>query len=299
MAVFMSERGVPDDLKAADVSVPSYTFPESAAIALAHVARYAEWRAQPETSPPGFDDLRRDEAAAIIANALMREEGWLTSEETAALLDCYGLPLVEQKIVGTAEEASAAAEEMGGEVVLKAIAPGLLHKTEAGAVRLGLCGQDQVRAAADEMTRRLESRGQPPTGFIVQRRIAGGVEMLVGVAHDPQFGPVVACGAGGVQVELMRDVSVRLTPLTREDATEMIRSLKTFPILDGFRGGPKHDTAALEEGLLRVSAMVEDLPQVAELDCNPFVVGERGAVILDARIRVAAVEPPPLFGARA
>jgi acyl-CoA synthetase (NDP forming) len=209
------------------------------------------------------------------------------------------LPLVEQKVVRTAEEAIAAAGEMGGEVVLKAIAPGLLHKTEMGAVRLSLRGPDQVRAAADEMTRRLESCGQLPTGFVVQRQVAGGVEMLVGVAHDPQFGPVVACGAGGVQVELMRDVSVRLTPLTREDATEMIRSLKTFALLDGFRGGPKHDTAALEEGLLRVGAMVEDLPQIAELDCNPFVVGERGAVILDARIRVAAVEPPPLFGARA
>ena len=122
--------------------------------------------------------------------------------------------------------------------------------------------------------------------------------MLIGVVHDPQFGPIIACGAGGVQVELMRDVSVRLTPLARNDASEMIRSLKTFPLLDGFRGGPKHDMAALEEGLLRVSAMVEDLPQIVELDCNPFVVGTGGAVILDARIRVAAVKPPPLFGAR-
>src|SRR5204863_2398008 len=101
---------------------------------------------------------------------------------------------------------------------------------------------------------------------------ASGVEMLVGVVHDPQFGPVVACGAGGVQVELLRDVSVRLTPLAREDAAEMIRSLKTFPLLNGFRGTPVRDVAALEDGLLRVSAMVEDLPQIAELDSNPFVV---------------------------
>jgi acyl-CoA synthetase (NDP forming) len=125
-----------------------------------------------------------------------------------------------------------------------------------------------------------------------------GVEMLVGVVHDPQFGPVVACGAGGVQVELLRDVSVRLTPLSQEDASEMIRSLKTYPLLTGFRGAPVCDVSALENALLRVSAMVEDIPQISELDCNPLVVHERGATILDARIRVSVVDPRPLLGVR-
>jgi acyl-CoA synthetase (NDP forming) len=125
-----------------------------------------------------------------------------------------------------------------------------------------------------------------------------GVEMLVGVVHDRQFGPVVACGAGGVQVEVLRDVSVRLTPLSREDAGEMIRSLKTYRLLTGFRGGPVCDVGALEDGLLRVSALVEDIAQIAELDCNPFVVQENGAVILDARVRVEGVEPRPLLGVR-
>jgi acyl-CoA synthetase (NDP forming) len=125
-----------------------------------------------------------------------------------------------------------------------------------------------------------------------------GVEMLIGVVHDPLFGPIVACGAGGVQVEVLRDVSVRLTPLSQQDASEMIRSLRTYPLLTGFRGSPVCDVAALEDGLLRVSAMVEDIPQIAELDCNPFVVNEHGAVILDARIRVTAVEPRPLPGVR-
>ena len=122
--------------------------------------------------------------------------------------------------------------------------------------------------------------------------------MLVGVVHDPQFGPVVACGAGGVQVELLKDVSVRLSPLSNEDASEMIRELKTYPLLTGFRGSAPADIRALEETLLRVSAMVEDLPQIAELDCNPFVVHETGATILDSRIRVTAVEPRPLVGVR-
>jgi acyl-CoA synthetase (NDP forming) len=125
-----------------------------------------------------------------------------------------------------------------------------------------------------------------------------GIEMLIGVVQDPQFGPVVACGAGGIQVELLRDVSVRLTPLSREDAIEMIQSLKTYPLLDGFRGTPVCDVRALQDGLLRVSAMVEDIPQIAELDCNPFVVNQQGAVILDARVRIAAAKPARLFGVR-
>jgi acyl-CoA synthetase (NDP forming) len=187
---------------------------------------------------------------------------------------------------------------MNCEVVLKAIAPGVIHKTEARALRLKLRGFDQVYQAAMEMQTALTAAGNAPTGFVVQRMHRGGVEMLVGVVHDPQFGPVVACGAGGVQVELLRDVSVRLTPLTKEDASEMIRGLKTFPLLQGFRGAAGCDVAALEDGLLRVSAMVHDLPQIAELDCNPFVVSESGAVILDARVRVTSVAPRPLIGVR-
>ncbi len=298
MTVFLSARGTPEELRSADLSIPSYAFPETAAIALARAARYREWREQPETAAPVFEDIRRDEAAAVIATALSRGDGWLDAAETAALLRCYGLPLIEQRIAATANDAGTAAEEMGGEVALKAIAPGVIHKTEAGAVRLHLRGAEEVRTAAAAMSEQLKRQGQPPTGFVVQSMAQSGVEMLVGVVHDPQFGPVVACGAGGVQVELLRDVSVRLTPLSKEDASEMVSSLKTYPLLTGFRGSPVCDVAALEEALLRVSAMVEDTPQIAELDCNPLVVLERGAVILDARVRVADVEPRPLLGVR-
>src|SRR5262249_20872754 len=166
-----------------------------------------------------------------------------------------------------------------------------------GGVRLNLRGGEAVRTAANLMRDQLMARGVAPTGFLVQRMARPGVEMLVGVVHDPQFGPVVACGAGGVQVELLRDVSVRLTPLAKEDASEMVHSLKTFPLLNGFRSA-KCDVAALEDGLLRVSAMVEDLPQIAELDCNPFVIYETGTAILDARVRVTAIGPPRLLGVR-
>jgi acetyl coenzyme A synthetase (ADP forming)-like protein len=298
LAVFLSAQAPPEELRSADLSIPSYAFPETAAIALARAARYREWRERAEPVTPEFEDLRRDEAAAVVAAALGRGGGWLTPEETARLCSCYGLPLVAQRIAAGVEEAAAAAAELGGEVALKAIAPEVIHKTEAGAVRLHLQGAEQVRQVAGEMSERLRTQGQAPTGFVVQQMAPRGVEMLVGVVHDPQFGPVVACGAGGVQVELLRDVSVRLTPLSKEDASEMIRGLKTYPLLTGFRGAPACDVAALEEGLLRLSTMVDDLPQIAELDLNPFMVHEQGATILDARLRVTAVEPRPLLGVR-
>jgi acyl-CoA synthetase (NDP forming) len=285
-------------LRTPDFCIPSYSFPETAAIALARATRYRQWRERRETYPARFENIRTDEAAAIVAAALETGGGWLTPDEVARLCSCYGLRLIEQQIVATAEEAGIAAEQVGGEIALKAIAPDVLHKTEAGAVRLRLDGAAAVCAAAREMSEFLSSRGHAPSGFVVQRMAERGIEMLVGVVHDPQFGPVVACGAGGVQVELLRDVSVRITPLSIEDASEMIRELKTYPLLTGFRGSVAGDVAALEDGLLRVSAMVEDIPQIAELDCNPFVVHQIGATILDARIRVTPVGPRPLVGVR-
>jgi acetyl coenzyme A synthetase (ADP forming)-like protein len=298
LSVFLSAHEPPKELGTAEFRIPSYSFPETAAIALARATRYRQWRDRRETYPAKFADVRTDEAAAVVASALVRGEGWLTPDEVATISSCYGLPLIEQRIVANSEEAATAAREIGGDVALKAIAPGLVHKTEAGAVRLHLNGAEAVREAAREMSERLSSQGRLLSGFVIQQMARRGIEMLVGVVHDPQFGPVVACGAGGVQVELLKDVSVRLTPLSNEDASEMIRELKTYPLLTNFRGSVASDIAALEEGLSRVSAMVEDIPQIAELDCNPFVVHESGATILDARIRVTAIEPRPLVGVR-
>ncbi|HEY3582684.1 MAG TPA: GNAT family N-acetyltransferase [Pyrinomonadaceae bacterium] len=298
LSVFLSAEPAPTQLRSANVSIPSYSFPETAAIALARATRYSEWRDRRETYPAKFADIRADEAAAVVASALARGEGWLLPDEVARICSCYGLPLIAQRIVTSVEEAAEAADALGGVVALKAIAPGLLHKTEAGAVRLHLSDGEAIRAAAREMNEQLQSRGFSPSGFVVQQMAQPGIEMLVGVVHDPQFGPVVACGAGGVQVELLKDVSIRLTPLSNEDAAEMIRELKTYPLLSGFRGSVAGDVKALQEGLLRVSALVEDIPQIAELDCNPFLVHARGATILDARIRVTNVAPRALVGAR-
>jgi acetyl coenzyme A synthetase (ADP forming)-like protein len=290
---FMSARGLPKDLQEAGTRIPSYAFPEQAAIALAHAAEYGRWRAKPAGTRPHFLDTKPDEAASVIAAGLDRGGGWLSDEEVEHLLDCYGIPLVRSERAPTPEEAGAAADRIGRPVALKAFGPEIVHKTDIGAVELGLSGSNQVVVAAREMAERLGLAGITPEGYLVQEMVDGGVEMLVGVAHDPVFGPVVACSAGGTAVELVRDVAVRVTPLTDLDATEMVRSLKTYPLLDGFRGAPKADVPALEEAILRVGELVEAHPEIAEMDCNPVMVLPSGALVVDARVRLRSDVPPP------
>ncbi len=297
LSVFLSARGVPDELRGESVRIPSYAFPEGAARALARAVQYGMWKAKPEGVVPAFN-VRRDEAAALISAALADGPRWLGPDEVAQLFDCYGLPLAEWRLARTPEEAGAAADELGRTVALKAVAPNLLHKTEAGGVRLNLEGGDRVTTAAEEMTRQVRDRGHEVERFMVQQMVPPGIEMLIGVVHDRQFGPVVAVGAGGTAVELLKDVEVRITPLTDLDASEMIHSLATYPLLEGYRGSPKADVEALQETLLRVSAMVEAHGEVAEMDCNPVVVLPDGAVIVDARVLLEAPEPTLPLGAR-
>ncbi len=298
LSVFLSSKGTPDTLKTEGLSLPSYPFPEDAARALAHAVRYGIWAETPEGVVPEFAGIRESEGKALMADvlaSLQKAEGddtasrWLLPDEVAQLLGCYGVPMADWRLAPTPEAAGAAAAELGGPVALKGVAPKLIHKTEAKAVLLNLEGATEVTQAATEMAARISAQGTEVEKFFVQRMVrSGGVEMLVGVVNDSLFGPVVACGAGGTAVEVLKDIKVRITPLTDRDAHEMVTSLKTFPLLDGFRGAPKCDVAGLEDLLLRVSAMVERHPEIAEMDCNPVIVLPEGAVIVDARIRIEA-----------
>jgi acyl-CoA synthetase (NDP forming) len=274
------------------VRVPGYAFPEEAARAVALAVRHGRWRAGDPGVVPRFEGFRSVQAAAMISQELAREDGWLAPASVAELFDCYGLPLIATRVVPDAEQAVAAANELGSPVALKAIAPGLRHKTDAGGVRLGLEGADAVRAAAGEIEEAVTRAGYRLDGLIVQPMAPAGVELIVGVVHDPSFGPVLACGAGGTNAELISDVAVRITPVTDVQAGEVLRSLRAFPLLDGYRGAPRSDLAAIENVLLRVSAMVEAHPEIVELDCNPVIAGPDGASIVDARVRVEDVAPP-------
>jgi len=260
--------------------------------------RYSQWRSAPEGRLPDLAGIRADEAKVVLASALAAGAGWLDQAALLRLLDCYGLSPVATELVDSPAAAARAAERLGGPVALKLVAAGLLHKTEAGAVRLGLRGRKSVLAAAREMVGAATVSGLPEIRFLVQRMAPAGVEMLVGVVNDPSFGPVLACGAGGTATELLKDVAVRITPLTVEDARAMPRSLATFPLLDGYRGARKVDVAALEELLLRVSQLVESNPEIAELDLNPVVVHAAGVAVVDARVRLQEAMPASLPGTR-
>ena len=295
LAAFISSEGAPGELQ----HVPAFTYPEQAAQALTRAVRYGEWRSRDPGEVRTFSDCREGEAAAVIAGALARGEGWLRPSEVQRLLTCYGMRVAESRLVRSPAAAGRGAQELGGQVVVKVVSPTLVHKTEAGAVRVGLSGRSPTARAAQEMGAAVEQLGYRVEGFLVQRQVPDGVEMLVGVVNDPLFGPVVACGAGGVAAELLQDVEVRLTPLTDRDASEMLRELRTFPLLEGYRGAPPANIPALEELILRVNALVDAHPELVEMDCNPVMATPGGAVIVDARIRVQPAPPQrPWAGVR-
>jgi acetyl coenzyme A synthetase (ADP forming)-like protein len=299
LAVFMQARGVPPELREGEVGIPSYAFPEDAALALARVVDYGVWRSEPEGNVIEYGNERREQAASVIAQSLADGPGWLSPEAVATLLDCYGVPLADQKLVRSEDEVGSVVEAMGGPVALKAVAPGLIHKTEAGGVRLGITGREEATRAAKEMSEGVRAAGHELEAVLVQRMVPQGVEMLVGVVNDKSFGPVIACGAGGTTVELLKDVQVRITPLTDKAAHEMVRGLAVFPLLEGYRGGARSDIPALERVLMKISALVESHPEIVEMDCNPVVVLPEGAVVVDARIRVESAEPHvPLLARR-
>jgi acetate---CoA ligase (ADP-forming) len=212
------------------------------------------------------------------ASTIAREAGdrWLRPDEVRALLESYGVPVVAERIAGSMDEAVSAAEDLGYPVVLKTAAAGA-HKTESGGVALDLRDERAVREAAKRI-------GAP---FLVQPLVRGGVELLVGAVEDPLFGPLVALGPGGTLAELIGSAAFRLAPLTDADAEELVAGDKVARLLGGFRGAPAADMRSVTDLLLRVGRLVDDVPELAELDLNPVIAGPGGCVAVDARVRVA------------
>jgi acyl-CoA synthetase (NDP forming) len=221
---------------------------------------------------------------------------WLVAADVATVLRAAGIAYADAEAV-TPDEACAAAERLGFPLVAKAIAPGLLHKTEAGGVVLGLDSAAAVGRAVGTLAERMTAAGTHLDGVLLQRHVAGGIEAFVGVTTDPTFGPLVVCGLGGILVELVRDVSHHLTPVDEVAAREMLDRLRSSRLLTGYRGMPPGDRDALVDVILRVSALVELVPELQELDLNPVKVlpPGRGAVVVDARMRVAPAAAWPAY----
>lgn len=294
---FMGTHGVPEGLRSLhEGQIPSYAFPESAAIALARVVRFGRWRAEPEGVVRRFDDIDRERANAALRSAAARSDTggtvWLDPRETSELLAAYRLPTPLSLVARDASEAVAHAREIGFPVVLKLVSATISHKSDVGGVALDLRNDTEVRAAYRAIAARLADRGWSDRmeGVLVQPMLRDGIEAIIGMTHDPSFGPVVMFGLGGVYVELLKDVAFRVHPLTDRDARDLVRSVRGYPVLEGWRGAPAGDVPSLEEALLRVSQLSGNHPEIAEMDLNPLNVlaPGRGCVVVDARIAIRA-----------
>lgn len=290
--VFMSTQGTPALLSRGPRGpLPSYSFPENAALALGAATRYGAWRRRPPGArwKPAIEQEQQIRKLVRAWIAETPERSWLPLDHIATLLDLVGVRLAaHRETAPTADAAVAAARELGFPVVLKAVAPDLVHKSDAGGVAIGLTDDHAVWAAATAMRARL-----PVTGFIVQQQVRRGVEALVGMTYDASLGPLVVAGLGGTAVELYKDVAFRVTPLTDADAREMIDSLRGRALFDGFRGAPPADRDALVDVIVRIAALIELVPELVELDLNPVMVLEpgAGAIAVDARMRLEARGP--------
>jgi acetyltransferase len=286
VASFMGSRGAHIDLGSTEGGyVPSYAFPESTATVLASACDYNDWLSKPKGKIPSFKDIQKEKAKALIKAVLKRERVrplWLDHLSVIELFYLYGINSVP---VRTAVKA---AESLGFPVVVKLHSTSITHKTEVGGVLLDLRSPKEVNNAFTKIKKQLSDLGRENemAGVSIQPMISKGVEVIVGMTEDPSFGPLVMFGMGGVQAELFRDVTFRIHPLTDVDAHEMICSVKAHQLLTGWRGSKMTDIPSLENLLLRVSAMIEDLPQIMELDLNPIKVLEqnKGYVVVDARI---------------
>lgn len=289
LACVMADHERPQPLDAGGERIPAYAFPENAARALAKVAAYAEWRAQPPGLLWGFDDIHAEDAREVCRGACdARGEAWLTAEETRRVLNAFGLPVAAGAVAHTADEAAALAAVMGFPVVAKIQSHGIQHKTEIGGVRLNLQTEAAVRRAFGEISGRAKEAGAAIDGVLIQPMLSGGVETMIGIAADRLFGPLIGFGLGGIYVELLGDVRFRIAPLTDHDADELLREIRGFRLLQGYRGQPAADIDALRDVLLRVSRLADEVPEIVELDLNPVIVlpAGRGCRIVDARIKV-------------
>lgn len=292
VASFMGTKGAPVELGSnQECCVPSFSFPEATATAVARACEYSDWLKRPKGTVPELTDVNKKKAMQIIDTALKQNPVrplWLDALSTVALLDCYGINVVKTQAAATADEAAKAAAEVGFPVAVKLLSATVAHKTDVGGVVLDLNSVREVKQAFSEIRDRLAVMGKQAEmqGVTVQKMVTDGIEVIVGVSRDPSLGPIIMFGIGGIYAELFKDVAFRIHPLTDVDARELVRSVKARQLLEGWRGSAPSDMKALEDLLIRVSKMVEDLPQITELDLNPVKVREQGSgyVVVDTRV---------------
>ncbi|HSU15877.1 acetate--CoA ligase alpha subunit [Longimicrobium sp.] len=290
LAVLMGRDGLPQGLAELNAAgIPGYRFPESAVRALAAMHRQGVWRQRPVGEVREFPaDRARVERIVAAARGEGREK--LSETEVMTVLEAYGIPTAPHHVARTVEDAAAAAGEIGWPVVLKVLSPRIIHKSDVGGVVVGVEDEDELRRAwtqvAVEAPRLAGIPAGEVDGVLVQKMVGGGKETIVGMTSDPQFGPVLMFGLGGIYVEALGDVVFRVQPVTDVDARDMVRSIRGVKLLQGVRGEPASDLAAVEEVIARVSQLVGDHPQIREMDVNPWLAFPKGGVAVDGRISI-------------
>jgi acetyl coenzyme A synthetase (ADP forming)-like protein len=295
VASFMGSRGAGIEYDSKDGGcIPNFIFPEHTAVALAGAWEYSRWLRRPKGVVPELTGINKEKARAVVASALEQSSTrplWLEASFISELLNAYGIQVVVSKSVKTAEDAARAAEEIGFPVAVKLLSDKIIHKTEVGGVVLPCHSAGEVKQAFNQIRESLEGLGRADEmqGVTVQPVIFEGIEVIVGLTQDPSFGPLIMFGMGGIYAEFLKDITFRIHPLTEVDVQEMVRSVKAHELFAGWRGSKASDVKALEDLLLRVSAMVEDLPQIAEMDLNPVKAQEegKGYVVVDARMSIS------------
>jgi len=292
LGVYDVSRGI-DILE--ENSIPAYRFPESAARVLSEMTKFNWWLNRPKTGIKKFR-VNRSKAKEIIDSAKKEDRFFLLEHESYEILKAYHFPVIKSFLARNKMEAAEAAQKIGFPVVLKIASPDILHKFDFGGVKLNLKNKNEVHKAYDEILENIMAKKPEAKirGVIVEEMASQGKEIILGMNRDPQFGPILMFGLGGIYVEALEDVTFRLAPIRELTATIMIKRTKTHKILEGFRGGPVYDTEAVAECLKRLSQLVTDFEDIKELDINPLIVYEKGkgCTIVDARIIIGSTEMP-------
>ena len=290
VAVLMGREGLPQGLAELNAAgIPGYRFPESGVRALGAMYRYRRWLERPAGEVRRFD-ADREGVARIIADARAEGRAKLSETEVMRVLQAYGIPVAPYAVARTADEAVAAAAQMGWPVVAKVLSPRIIHKSDVGGVIVGVEDEAELRAAFARLTEEVPARAGIDAGevqgVLVQKMVAKGKETIIGMTLDPQFGPVLMFGLGGIYVEALKDVVFRVQPVTDVDAHEMVRAIRGAALLRGVRGEPASDLGAVEETIQRISQLVGDHDAIREMDVNPWMAFAQGGVAVDGRITV-------------
>ena len=287
---FMGKKSIEEAAKTLlSYGVPNYSYPEEAVSAMNAMYHYHVWINRPDKQYQGFPGFK-EKAVQVFANAKKENRDRFTDSEVHDVLNAYGFTLPKSSFARTSEEAVDAAMEIGYPVVMKILSPQIVHKSDIGGVRVNLNSKQEVEKVFFEITTHL--RNIMPAaqiyGVMIQEMVHGGKEIIMGITKDPQFGHMIMFGLGGIYVEVLKDISFRIVPLSREDAHEMIREIKTFALLRGVRGETEADIEEIEKSLLVLSQMAMDFPQIIEADINPLLVQKRGqgVVAIDARFTI-------------